>query len=229
MSDEPSGSYQPWPDWPTGLGPEDAPDVVSMGSTRPIGPLILRSRSRRPYVVAGVAVAALLAGGGAALAGTTSGTPTGTPSAVAAGPTPSPSPGTGRFGSGHHWGGPGFGFGSLFGTVHGQFVVEKSGGGYETVDVQSGKVTAVSSTSITLKSADGFTHTYVVTSTTIVDAQRDGIGSVKVGNEATLMATVSGGTATATSIQDVTLLPQGRSSFGYRSQGTSGAPSAKSG
>jgi hypothetical protein len=236
MSDEPSGSYQPWPDGPTAMGPEDAPDVIRMGSarstrsTRPIGPLILRSRSRSPYIVAGVAVAALLAGGGVALAGTSSGTPTGTPSAVAARPTPSPSPGTGRFGAGHHyWGGPGFGFGGLFGTVHGQFVVAKSGGGYETVDVQTGKVTAVSSTSITLKSTDGFTHTYVITSSTIVDAQRDGIGSVKAGNEATLMATVSGGTATATSIQDVTLLQQGRPSFGYPSQGASGAPSAKSG
>jgi hypothetical protein len=229
MSDEPSGSYQPWPHRPTAMGPADTPDVISMGSTRPIGPLILRSRTRRPYIVAGVAVAALLAGGGAALAGTGSGAPTGTPSAVAAGPTPSPSAGTGRFGPGHHWGGPGFGFRGLFGAVHGQFVVAKPGGGYQTVDVQTGKVTAVSSASITLKSTDGFTRTYVVKNSTIVDAQRDGIGSVKVGNEATLMATVSGGTATATSIQDVTLLQRDGSSFGYPSHGASGTPSAKSG
>jgi hypothetical protein len=229
MSDEPSGSYHPWADGP-GAGQEVPPDVISMGSTRPIGPLFLRPRSRRPYIVAGVAVVALLAGGGAALASTGSGTPTGTPSAVAARPTPSPSPGASRFGPGQHWGGPGYAFGfGLFGAVHGQFVVAKSGGGYETVDIQSGKVTAVSSTSITLKSADGFTHTYVVKDSTLVDAKSDGIGSVKVGNEATLMATVSDGTTTATSIRDMTLLQQGRSSFGYPSPRTSGGSSAKSG
>jgi hypothetical protein len=226
MSDESSESYRPWTDGPAEAGGlADPPDMIATGSTRPIGPLILRSRSRHPYIVAGIAVAALLAGGGAALAATGTGTPTGTPSAVAARPTPSPTAKPGKFGSGHHWGGPGSGGGffggGFFGAVHGQFVVGKSGGGYQTVDVQTGKVTAVSTTSITLKSADGFTQTYVITSSTLVDAQRDGIGSVKVGNQASLLATVSGSTATATSIQDLTLLQQGRSSFGYPGQGGS--------
>ena len=104
-------------------------------------------------------------------------------------------------------GGMGFGFGGLFGAVHGQFVVPKSGGGFQTVDTQRGSVTAVSATSITVKSADGFTKTYQVMSSTNVDAQRNGIGSVKTGHQVVVMATDSGGTATAVSILDFTLLP----------------------
>ncbi len=107
--------------------------------------------------------------------------------------------------------------------MHGQFVIRKPGGGYETVDVQNGQVTAVSTTSITLKSADGFTKSYRVTSSTLVDAQRDGIGSVKVGNQASVQATVSGSTATAISIEDLTLLQQGRPAFGLGPFGDGGA------
>ena len=104
--------------------------------------------------------------------------------------------------------------GGLFGVLHGQLVVVKPGGGYKTVDFQRGKVTAVSDNSITLMSADGFSKTYAVLSSTIIDAQRGGISSVKVGNQATVLATVSGGTATATRIADATLLQPGRVPFG---------------
>ena len=86
--------------------------------------------------------------------------------------------------------------------------------GQKTVDVQDGQVTAVSATSITLKSSDGFTKTYVVTSSTTVDAQRDGIGSVKVGNQSSVYATVSGSTVTATNVADLTLLQQDHHGFG---------------
>ncbi len=88
------------------------------------------------------------------------------------------------------------------GMLHGEFVTTKQGGGYQTVDVQIGKVTAVSSTSITLKSDDGFTNTYAVNSSTVVDANRDGIGSVKTGDNASVFATASGGTATAQQLTD---------------------------
>jgi 2-oxoglutarate dehydrogenase complex dehydrogenase (E1) component-like enzyme len=86
--------------------------------------------------------------------------------------------------------------------------VPKSGGGYQTVAFQNGKVITVSSTSITLRSADGYSHTYQVTSSTMVDAQRDGIGSIKSGNQVVVDATVSGSTATAARIIDLTLLQQ---------------------
>jgi hypothetical protein len=95
------------------------------------------------------------------------------------------------------------------GALHGEFVVPRSGGGYQTDDTQRGSVTAVSASSITVKSADGFTKAYKVTSSTLVDAQRDGIGSIKNGHQVSVLATVSGGTATATSIQDLSLLQAG--------------------
>jgi hypothetical protein len=108
--------------------------------------------------------------------------------------------------------------------LHGQFVIAKSGGGYQTVDVQDGQVTAVSTTSITLKSSDGFTKTYVVTRSTTVDAQRDGIGSVKAGNQASVFAAVSGSTVTATNVADMTLLQQDHQGFGnWQGSGGGGA------
>jgi hypothetical protein len=231
-------------DQPTDAGPASPPDAGRPGqadpwgiawasdalrSARSIGPLSSlaslgpRLRSRRPVVIAGIAVVGLLGGAGAALATTGSGTPALASRAVAATPTPTPtaSPG-GLPGRMHGRGFAGFGFGGgagLFGAVHGQFVTAKPGGGYQTVDVQNGEVTAISATSITLRSSDGYSHTYTIASSTLVDAQRDGIGSVKVGNQASVSATVSGATATAVSIADLTLLQQGRQAFGYPGHG----------
>ena len=231
MPDEPSDNDQAWwmpADRPDPADPEDMIEIGRMSSTRPIGPMNLRSWSRRPYVLAGVAVAALLGGAGAALTATNSPTLSSPPSAAAATPAPTPLP-SGRPGPPgpgfHRFGGFGLGFGGLFGALHGQLVVGKPGGGYQTVDVQTGQVTAVSTTSITLKSADGFTKSYVVTGSTLVDAQRDGIGSVKAGHQATVLATVSGSTATAASINDLTLWQQGHAGFGSGREGTSGGSS----
>jgi hypothetical protein len=100
------------------------------------------------------------------------------------------------------------------GALHGQFVAARPGGGYRTIDVQNGQVTAVSTASITVRSADGFTARYAVTAGTIVDAQRDGISSIRTGNQVMVQATVSAGTATAASISDLTLLLQQRPSVG---------------
>jgi hypothetical protein len=91
-------------------------------------------------------------------------------------------------------------------------VAPKTGGGYQTIDFQNGKVMAVSSASITLRSVDGYTRSYAVNGSTIVDAQRSGIGSVKTGNQVAVRATVSG-TATATQITGLTLLQQGAHHF----------------
>ena len=86
-------------------------------------------------------------------------------------------------------------------------MVPKPHGGYQTIDTQRGKVTAVSSSSITVKSADGYTKTYQVTHSTDVAGQRDGIGSVKTGQTASVLATVNGSSATATQIVDFASLP----------------------
>jgi hypothetical protein len=224
-------------------GPENDNTMYPADPVRPGKPGLRAAwpGSRRAIIIAAVAGAGLLAGAGVAFAAT--GSPAhpvrpGTITAATPSPSPSPSapaaklpPGSHRFPfkfrppfgpGGFPFGPGGFGFGpggplgagGPFGAIHGQYVTPKSGGGYQTVDVQTGKVTAVSSTSITLRSADGYTHSYTVTGSTVVDAQRGGISSIKTGNEASVQATVSGSTATAASIQDLTLLKQGAHNFG---------------
>jgi hypothetical protein len=90
--------------------------------------------------------------------------------------------------------------------VHGTLVVPVSGGGYQTEDVQRGKVTAISSSSITVVSADTYTKTYRVNGSTSVNAGNGGLGSVKVGDQVSLTATVRGATATVTSMIDLSRL-----------------------
>ena len=159
-----------------------------------------------------VAAVALVAGvGGAALA-TTSSASSATRSAAT--PTPSAPASSGPSG---HWpafrgplghgapGGGGF-FAGPGGVVHGQVVVPEPGGKYRTEDIQTGAVTAVSSSSLTVRSADGYTKTYQVTSATRVAAGSTGIGSVKVGNRVAVTATVNGPTASLTRVLDLSLL-----------------------
>jgi hypothetical protein len=64
---------------------------------------------------------------------------------------------------------------------------------------QRGTVNAVSSTSITLTSKDGFSHTYVVDSSTHVrvDGKKGAISGVKPGHDAAVLAKVDGSTDTA--------------------------------
>jgi hypothetical protein len=180
------------------------------------------SPRRRPHLVGLVAVAviALAAGGGIAYVATHSGNSASLASAqgAAQSPAPSPSASTPSF-RGHGFGGfggfGGLGLGGLAGVLHGQVTERTSGGGYQTVDVQSGTVTAVSSSSITVRSADGYSATYVVISSTEVNAQAAGIGTVKVGDTVELTATVAGRTATAASIIDVTSIRSSRGSFSF--------------
>jgi hypothetical protein len=196
----PAWSYKP---------PGQREDIVTIGGQG------WTERSRRIAIGSAVAVVAMLGGAAVAFAATNA---TASPSASAVGasssPSPKPAPQFGR--PFHRFGvGPGgtFGFGfpgGVFGPVHGQVVVVKPGGSYQTVDFQRGKVTAVSTSSITVRSSDGFTASYSVAASTMVDAQRDGIGSVKVGNQVSVLAMVSGSKATATSITDITLFQQGQ-------------------
>jgi hypothetical protein len=62
----------------------------------------------------------------------------------------------------------------------------------------------VSSSSIAVKSEDGFTKTYVVDTGTLVNAGRDGIASVKTGDTVHVTAIVTGGTAKAVEVMDQT-------------------------
>ena len=179
----------------------------------------------RPLILAGVAVVALLGGAGVAMAATSGSPASGTAASPAGGTVATPSP-SARPAFPHQGrpGGFGFGFGGPFGAVHGQFVVPKSGGGYQTIDTQRGAVTAVSATSITVKSADGFVKTYQVVSSTNVDAQRDGISTVKTGHQVAVTATVGGSTDTASSILDFNLLPAMHGGSGWNNQTPSAPP-----
>jgi hypothetical protein len=168
-------------------------------------------RVGRVVAAVGVAGAAAAAGtiGLAAAQSTSTTTPpasTSPPSSTAPGGGPHGGPGGGPGGGFGRFGGPGIG-GDV---VHGEFVVPKSGGGYETLDTQTGKVTDVSSTAITVQSDDGFSKTYVVTETTVVNSQRDGIGSVAKDDTVRVTATVSGSTATAVDITDTTKVSASR-------------------
>jgi hypothetical protein len=170
----------------------------------------------RPLILAGVAVAALLAGAGVAMAATS-----GSPASGAAAPSPSARPASPHQG---RPGGFGFAFGGPFGAVHGQFVVPRSGGGYQTIDTQRGSVTAVSATSITVKSADGFVKTYQVVTSTNVDARRNGISTVRTGHQVAVTATDGGSTATAVSILDFNLLPAMHGGGGWNHPAPSASP-----
>jgi hypothetical protein len=67
---------------------------------------------------------------------------------------------------GQHGSGGGSGPAAVGSTsLHGEFVVPDGPGGYTTVLTQTGTVTAISPTSITVRSEDGFSQTYVIPST----------------------------------------------------------------
>ena len=123
-------------------------------------------------------------------------------------PSPSASAGTqapkfGRFGHGF-LGHGGFGFGG----IHGEFTAPAPGGGYQTLATQIGTVTSVSSSSIAVKSEDGFTRTYGVNDNTLVSAGNNGIADVKTGDTVRILAVVSSGKANAVEIMDATRLQQ---------------------
>ncbi len=79
--------------------------------------------------------------------------------------------------------------------LHGEFVVPASSGGYTTMLTQTGTVTAISATSITVRSEDGYTQTYAIPSTSGgTDA------SPAVNDQVTVSATRIGQTAIVTGI-----------------------------
>jgi hypothetical protein len=123
-------------------------------------------------------------------------------------PTPSATPkatapdGHGPRGLGRR-GGHG-GLGGLAGALHGEFTAKKPGGGYQTMAMQVGDATAVSATSITVKSEDGFSRTYAVDDGTLVNAGNDGIADVKSGDKVRILAVVTGSDAKAVHVMDVT-------------------------
>lgn len=106
----------------------------------------------------------------------------------------------GEDGEGRHGRFGGRGLGELDGQpLHGEFVVKGKDGKPVTVDVQRGDVTAVSASSVTLRSEDGFTATYAIAKDTKVriNAKGSTAAQVKTGDKAMVTARKSGSTVTA--------------------------------
>ena len=74
--------------------------------------------------------------------------------------------------------------------------------------MQTGTVTSVSPTRLSVRSTDGFQATYVVSSSTRV-ARGQAISAVKTGHSVAVVASKSGSTLTAIRIGDRSLQPQG--------------------
>jgi hypothetical protein len=130
-------------------------------------------------------------------------------------------PGGGGFGAGGGgFGGRGGGMGGLFSALHGDFTVSDNGS-YVTERMQTGEITAVSATSITAKSADGYTRTYVIDSSTQVDQGNEQVSAPKTGATVTIIAKLSGDDGTATSINDQQMTggPGGQQGQGQPPQG----------
>lgn len=141
------------------------------------------------------------------------------------------------------WGMPGpgglGGFGSLLGpgvglggALHGQVVVKTGDGSFQTFAGQRGTVTAVSATSISVKSEDGYEATYTVDKDTVVigaDKVTDLANNANVG----VVAKVAGDSSSATRIIDLdammTKMRQFANQFGHgfrHGPWRSGAPKA---
>jgi hypothetical protein len=102
-------------------------------------------------------------------------------------------------------GGPGNGRGLGLGRVkglaggrvtHGEFVV-RTKSGFATAFVQQGDVTAATATSVTVKSADGYTKTYAISGDTMVTPKgASGAAPAAVGSRARVVGTRDGDTFT---------------------------------
>ncbi|TCO48975.1 hypothetical protein [Actinocrispum wychmicini] len=107
-------------------------------------------------------------------------------------------PGMDGGGPGGMRGGPG---GGMMDALHGTFTISDGNGGYKTAIMQTGEVTALTDTSLTAKSADGYTKVYTFSTSTTFG--RDGSKSdVKTGDTVTVVATPNGDNATADSVMD---------------------------
>lgn len=82
------------------------------------------------------------------------------------------------------------------GSLHGENVVADGHGGFQTLVSQTGRVTAISPTSITARSDDGFVQTYVI-------REVDGAAQppFRVGDQVTIDAKREGTTAVVTTMR----------------------------
>lgn len=82
-------------------------------------------------------------------------------------------------------------------ALHGEFVVPDGAGGFTTILSQTGRVTAISPTSVTARSDDGFSQTYVIAAPGPAAANTPPFA---VNDAVAIRATRSGSTASVTTI-----------------------------
>ena len=77
-------------------------------------------------------------------------------------------------------------------------------GAFVVLDTQRGTVTGNNGTQLTVKSADGFTATYTVGSSTVIrkDGAKATVGDLKVGDTVGVVGVKSGDTVTARAVRD---------------------------
>ncbi|WP_370969365.1 hypothetical protein [Amycolatopsis sp. cg9] len=171
--------------------PQGEPAPANWGDPAPAAPKKGWS-GKKTAIAAGIALV-IAAGGGAAIwAGTSSADNT----AQGPGGFGGPGGGNGQFrGQGMPGGGFGGGMAAMRDALHGDFVVANPNGGYTTERLQTGDVTELSATSVTLTSKDGYKQTYTI------DSSTQKTGDVKQGaTNVTVVAKVEGQTATATTL-----------------------------
>jgi hypothetical protein len=172
-----------------------------------------RKRSVKKMAAA-LAVALGIAGAGTAVVYAATGSDSSTDQSQGAG-------GMGGGPRGQSGGGPG-GAGQLLDALHGEYVVSDGSGNYTTELLQNGEVTAISDTSITAKSDDGYTKTYTIDSDTVVGNGSADLSSIETGDDVTIVATVSGDTATVDSLTEAGTGQMGQTPPGQQQGTTNG-------
>ena len=174
--------------------PQDpARQHAGWGAPQPAEPAAIEAPRRR-WSARRIAVAALvavgIAGAGTGVvyaAGGSAGTDTQGPGGAQTGGPP-----------GGGTGGPG----QLSNALHGEYVVSDGDGAYTTELMQNGAVTAISDTSITAKSDDGYTKTYTIDADTVVGNGSSDLADIGTGDDVMIVASVSGNTATVDSLSE---------------------------
>ncbi|UQS21376.1 hypothetical protein L1857_00290 [Amycolatopsis thermalba] len=163
--------------------------AAAWGDPQPPAP---KWSGRKTAIAAAVAVVIAAVGGVAIYAGTSS--------------EANQQGGMGGFPGGGRMGQMGGSASILREALHGDFTVA-AGGGYAVERFQTGEVSALSATSITVRSEDDYTQTYVI------DSATQKASNLATGSTVTVLAKVSGDTATATSITEGSAQQSGPGGF----------------
>lgn len=185
--------------------PNEEPPVPS--------PAVPRWKVPRAAVGVGAAAFLAMAGAGAAFAVGGSGPTATTPGSQSNPSAPTPAPGA----RGHSIRGlPGRSamLGPRGAVVHGIYTT-RTGSGYKTMEIQVGTVQPGNTdSSITVKSSDGYSQTYTIQPSTVVNSQAGGISTVKSGDDVRVQALQQGNGYTATDVTDTSEIGSSRQGFG---------------